>query len=99
MLADGEGIAYFAYGSNMDTQRLRFRTPGCKVIAVATLVGHVLRFHKSSKDGSAKCDAFSTGNPTDLVAGVLYTIPFLKSRLWIKPRGLVRATKKSPSRS
>ncbi len=75
MIADGKGIIYFAYGSNMDTARLRFRTPGCKVIGVSTLVGHELRFHKSSKDGSAKCDAFWTGNPTDVVVGVLYNIP------------------------
>lgn len=75
MIAGGEGIVYFAYGSNMRTERLRFRTPGCTVIAVATLVGHELRFHKSSKDGSAKCDAFLTGISTDLVVGILFSIP------------------------
>lgn len=75
MIAEGEGIVYFAYGSNMHTERLRFRTRGCKLIGLATLVGHELRFHKSSKDGSAKCDAFWTGVSTDMVVGVLYNIP------------------------
>ncbi|WP_433850673.1 RES domain-containing protein [Brucella pseudogrignonensis] len=75
MIAEGDGIVYFAYGSNMSTQRLRFRTPGCKAIGPATLVGHELRFHKASKDGSAKCDAFVTGISTDLVVGILFSIP------------------------
>jgi len=88
MLTDEKGISYFAYGSNMDTQRLRFRTPGCSVIGVATLVGHELRFHKSSKDGSAKCDAFWTGNPTDLVVGVLYNIPVDQKSALDKAEGL-----------
>lgn len=88
MLADREGIVYFAYGSNMDTQRLRFRTQGCKVIGIATLVGHELRFHKTSKDGSAKCDAFWTGNPSDLVVGVLYSIPFSQKPALDRAEGL-----------
>ncbi|MBY5392355.1 RES domain-containing protein [Rhizobium leguminosarum] len=88
IIAEGEGIVYFAYGSNMDTPRLRFRTSGCKVIGVATLVGHELRFHKSSKDGSAKCDASWTGGPTDLVVGVLYNIPMSQKAALDKAEGL-----------
>ncbi|RFB88924.1 hypothetical protein B5K11_26190 [Rhizobium leguminosarum bv. trifolii] len=88
MIAEGEGIIYFAYGSNMLTERLRFRTPGCKVIGPATLVGHELRFHKSSKDGSAKCDAFLTGVSTDLVVGVLFSIPGSQKAALDKAEGL-----------
>lgn len=88
MIAEGEGIVYFAYGSNMRTERLRFRTPGCKVIGPATLVGHELRFHKSSKDGSAKCDAFLTGVSTDLVVGILFSIPGSQKAALDKAEGL-----------
>ena len=55
--ADSE-VLYFAYGSNMSTARLRARVPSCRPIGVASLRDHELRFHKRSKDGSAKCDAF-----------------------------------------
>jgi cation transport regulator ChaC len=40
----------------------------------ANLTGHQLRFHKKSKDGSAKCDAFRTGDEGDIVCGVLFEI-------------------------
>ncbi len=76
MLADGKGFIYFAYGANMHTPRLQFQASRCKLIGIATLVGHELRFHKSSTDGSAKCNVFWTGNPADTVVGVLYNIPF-----------------------
>ncbi|MGO7347827.1 RES domain-containing protein [Rhizobium ruizarguesonis] len=88
MIAGGDGIVYFAYGSNMHTERLRFRTRGCKPIGLATLVGHQLRFHKSSNDGSAKCDAFWTGESTDIVVGVLYNIPSSEKASLDKAEGL-----------
>lgn len=57
--APGNGnILYFAYGSNMSSARLRARVPSCRPIGIAFLPGHELRFHKRSKDGSGKCDAF-----------------------------------------
>lgn len=43
-------------------------------LAVASLEGHTLRFHKTSIDGSGKGDAFETGNPDDLVWGVVYEL-------------------------
>jgi len=67
-------IAYFAYGSNMAIERLRSRISSAQKICNATLVGHVLKFHKVSKDGSGKCDAAYTGNSPDKVIGVLYSI-------------------------
>jgi hypothetical protein len=67
-------IVYFAYGSNMFTPRLRFRVPGCSVVGRADLRGHALRWHKRSKDGSAKCNAMA-GRPGDVVKGVLLAVP------------------------
>lgn len=43
-------------------------------IGVYALQGHELRFHKAGTDGSAKCDAFETGNSEDVVIGVLFEI-------------------------
>jgi hypothetical protein len=67
-----EPTEYFAYGSNMATARLQERMPSAKPLGLAILSGHELRFHKRSKDNSAKCDAFATGNDEDAVVGVLF---------------------------
>jgi hypothetical protein len=75
-------IHYFAYGSNMSTRRLRARAPSCRFLARGTLKQYQLRFHKRSIDGSAKCDAFFTGNAEDRVLGVLFEIaPYDKPKL------------------
>jgi gamma-glutamylcyclotransferase (GGCT)/AIG2-like uncharacterized protein YtfP len=68
-----EPTEYFAYGSNMATARLRERMPSAKPLGVATLSGHELRFHKRSKDGSGKCNAFATDDNTSAVVGVLFS--------------------------
>lgn len=67
-------MLYFAYGSNMHTDRLRERVPSCTFRAVATLPGHTLRFHKRGRDGSVKCDAYASGRPTDTVHGVVFAL-------------------------
>jgi hypothetical protein len=67
-------ILNFAYGSNMSTLRLRYRVPGCRFTFVARLPNYKLCFHKRSKDGSAKCNAFRTAEPTDAVIGAVYEI-------------------------
>ena len=67
-------ILYFSYGSNMSSKRLQQRVPSATFVSTATLVEHELRFHKKSHDGSAKCDAFETGNPDDKVIGTLFSI-------------------------
>ncbi|HAJ76685.1 MAG: gamma-glutamylcyclotransferase family protein [Gammaproteobacteria bacterium] len=67
-------MKYFAYGSNMSVPRLRNRIPMLEKIGVYALQGHELRFHKAGTDGSAKCDAFETGNSEDVVIGVLFEI-------------------------
>lgn len=64
----------FCYGSNMSQRRLQARVPSARVVTVAELPAHRLRFHKSARDGSAKCDAEETGKPEDRVIGVVFEI-------------------------
>jgi len=47
-------IYYFAYGSNMLTERLRARCPSAKAQAAARADNHALAFCKKSRDGSGK---------------------------------------------
>lgn len=66
-------LFYFAYGSNMSPQRLQARVPSAEPVAMTRLGGHQLRFHKVSRfDGSAKCDAWYTGDPDHTVYGLIY---------------------------
>ena len=67
-------MLYFAYGSNMSSRRLRERVPSARFRFTATLEAHDLRFHKRSRDGSAKCDALETRNPAHRVIGVVFEI-------------------------
>ena len=67
-------MKYFAYGSNMSIARLRERTPSAAPLGSYALKEHDLRFHKSSEDGSGKCDAFYTGDRSDVIYGVLFEI-------------------------
>jgi AIG2 family protein len=67
-------MLYFAYGSNMCTGRLRRRVPSATFVQIAKLAGHAFRFHKRSTDDSGKGDAFKTGNPLDVVWGVIFNI-------------------------
>lgn len=68
-------LKYFAYGSNMHPERLRRRTPSCRVLGVARLPRYELRFHKRSPtDGSGKCNLAYTGRPEDAALGVVYEI-------------------------
>ena len=68
-------VKVFAYGSNLCVERLRARTPSARVVAVGTIAGHDLRWHKKSlSDGSGKCDAYATGREEDLVWGVVYEL-------------------------
>jgi len=68
-------MLYLSYGSNMSSKRLRRRAPSAEFVAVAALRAHSLRFHKKSdKDGTAKCDAFFTGDKDHCLFGVVYRI-------------------------
>ncbi|MBI4189054.1 MAG: gamma-glutamylcyclotransferase [Betaproteobacteria bacterium] len=70
----GARICTFAYGSNMLTARLRERVPSAVAIGTGRLLGHVLKWHKRSRDGSGKCDAEATGRIEDVVWGVLFEL-------------------------
>lgn len=57
-------MLYFAYGSNMSTARLRYRVKSAAPLGFAQLEGVALRWHKKSKDGSGKCNAFPADGKT-----------------------------------
>lgn len=65
---------YFAYGSNMKTDRLTSRVGNVKVLGAARLDNYELVFHKPSIDGSMKADAYFTGVPYHFVMGVLFEL-------------------------
>ena len=66
-------LLYFAYGSNMSTQRLQARIPSARKHCIARLLQHQLVFHKIGMDGSGKCDVIFTNNHDDYVLGVVFT--------------------------
>lgn len=49
-------LVYFAYGSNLLSERLRRRVPSARPIGPARLDGYAMRFNLYSGDGSAKCN-------------------------------------------
>lgn len=67
-------MLYFAYGSNMCVGRLRRRVPSAAVFQAGRVPLHTFQFNKRSTDGSAKGNAFFTGNATDVVWGVIFEI-------------------------
>jgi hypothetical protein len=81
-------VIYFAYGSDMLTPRLRHRAPSSVLLSTASLPQHRLHFHKRSKDGSGKCNAFRTGNASDAVYGALFEIPQEEKRKLDRTEGL-----------
>jgi hypothetical protein len=71
----GPRVRYFAYSSNMLTDRLRERVPSATAIGIGQLVGYALRWDKRSlQDGSGKCDAEATGRQDDVVWGVVFEL-------------------------
>ncbi|WP_386082698.1 gamma-glutamylcyclotransferase family protein [Vreelandella sp. F11] len=79
---------YFAYGSNMSLSRLRERVPSAEAIGCFTLSHHDLRFHKLSKDGSGKCDAFFTSDSESVIYGVLFKIDSAEKSALDRAEGL-----------
>jgi gamma-glutamylcyclotransferase len=67
---------YFAYGSNMLTERLRAadRCPSAVPIGVGSLRGYTLQFWKVSKDGSGKATIVPRGTADARVIGVVFEI-------------------------
>ena len=64
---------YFAYGSNMLTERLKARCPGATAAGRAFADGAVIEFNKRSKDKSGK--ATLRNKAGGRTAGVLFEIP------------------------
>jgi hypothetical protein len=67
-------ILSFAYGSNMWSPRLRDRVSSARAVSIGQLQRHRLHWHKRSLDGSGKCDAAVSNDPSDSVWGVLFEI-------------------------
>lgn len=64
---------YFAYGSNLSTERLQARVPSARARCRGRLPHHALRWHKLGRDGSGKCDIVPTSAP-NVVWGVLFDV-------------------------
>ena len=64
----------FAYGSNMCRERMRNRVSSAVFVGVAVLQYHELLFNKRGVDGSAKANAFYTGNECDTIWGAVFKI-------------------------
>jgi gamma-glutamylcyclotransferase len=59
----------------MWSARMKSRAPSADGGVMASLGGHMLKFHKCGlRDGTGKCNAFFSGNAQDIVYGVLYQI-------------------------
>lgn len=66
---------YFAYGSNMLTERLRERCPSAEPIGIAMVNGYEVCFQKESKkDGSGKATLVRSSSPLNKSRGVLFQI-------------------------
>lgn len=79
----------FAYGSNMNLNRLTQRVPSAVKVCNVFLPGYKLVCNKVSKnDGSAKANIIKTDNLAELVCGVLFTIDKNEKRLLDIAEGL-----------
>lgn len=66
---------YFAYGSNMSTERIKKRCPGAYSMHTVCVRQYKLTFNKLGNDGSGKANIVRTGKHSDVVYGVLYYVP------------------------
>ncbi|MBB4120989.1 gamma-glutamylcyclotransferase family protein [Martelella radicis] len=67
-----DGRIYFAYGSNMLSERLLRRCPSARALGPAVLEDHALDFAKPGRDGSGKATIRAT--PGARVFGVLFSL-------------------------
>lgn len=67
-------IRYFAYGSNMLTQRLQKRCKSARALGPAWVDGYDLVFHKRSKDGSGKATLIKADGAAARVYGVIFSV-------------------------
>jgi len=66
-------VRFFAVGTNMDQAVLRSWAPSARRRTIASLPGFRLTWHKRSADGG-KLTARRTGQPDDVVWGVVYEV-------------------------
>lgn len=78
----------FSYGSNMSHLRIQDRVPSARFLTAGYLTHHLLRWHKPSKDGSGKCDAYETSVASDVIWGGLFEIAAREKHLLDKAEGL-----------
>lgn len=74
-IARQTSVLYFAYGSNLEREQMRARTPTAQFADVACLDGFRLVFNKRGADGSAKANIVKSSDPAAVVHGFLYEIP------------------------
>jgi gamma-glutamylcyclotransferase (GGCT)/AIG2-like uncharacterized protein YtfP len=67
-------LLYFAYGSNLFSERMRQRVPSSRVLTTGWLSGYQLYFHKRGGDGSGKCNLLQTGDDAHTVHGAVYAM-------------------------
>ena len=81
---------YFAYGSNMLTERLRgpSRCPSAEVIGVAVAFGYALEFSKRSRDGSGKATIVRSQKSEEHVFGVVFEIAISERAALDKAEGV-----------
>jgi len=64
----------FAYGPNMFTIKMQVPAPSAMFVTTGRVPGYLFRFNKESNDGSGKGNLVATGNPADVVWGVVFEI-------------------------
>lgn len=64
---------YFAYGSNMLTERLQARCPSAAFVGTGSCVGYQFRYSKKGNDGTGKATLISATN-ADVVRGAIYEL-------------------------
>ena len=67
-------VVYFAYGSNMLSERLAARCPGARPLGAAVAPGFSLAFCKRGRDGSGKATLVKAEGRGRPVYGVLFRI-------------------------
>ncbi|GAB4462935.1 MAG: hypothetical protein OHK0029_30730 [Armatimonadaceae bacterium] len=88
-MTDETFLHYFAYGSNMLTERLRRRVPSVEKVATGELRGYRLGWHKRSwRDGSGKCTICVSDNPLAVVHGIVYRLPGVDKPLLDREEGV-----------
>lgn len=78
----------FAYGSNMNLNRLKARVPSASKVCNASISGYFFSFNKKSSDGSGKGNITHTNNAADTVWGVVFEIDETEKGMLDEAEGL-----------